>query len=172
MSEVFAIPCPYRNYEAGQFFMKYDYDGNDESHHYFMADTEKLIAKIAQDDPEMIDHAQRKYEGDMPEDWLKYNSKDNPCAIGVFVFDEYVNVEGRTGLRQQIKNLAQNRHGYQTSNGLPYALTFSEGWAGTLILIQNLKLPFVPIAVYRSRDADYELRIAYLKRLIGIEAVH
>ena len=44
----------------------------------------------------------------------------------------------------------------------------SLGWAGALILIQDLDLPYVPIAVHSSYEEDRENK-ELLEKLIGAE---
>src|SRR5690606_29572043 len=107
---------------------------------------------------------------------LRNNSKDSPLAIGFFFFDEAVKLRRGSRTWQKIKYRLQKLWSAKnaTNDNEPvYAVfpgfTFSQGWAGYLVLIQELGLPYVPIAVHKPSYHPKE-HIEQLPRLIGAEA--
>ncbi len=169
MLRTYAIPCNHPACRDGLFYMNYELADMHDNHHYFLADTQKMLELIAKDDPKMVDHAKWKYEGDTPESWLKSNNENQPCSMGVFAFDENVNWEERLNTWQRLKNYACNLVDLQSIDrskiSLPPAFTMSGGDAGKLMLIHELNLRYVPISVYKQPQD--EQTIGHLKSLIG-----
>lgn len=146
MTEIFSIPCNHADCASELFYMKHSQGSpSDGSTYYIIADTKKLIEQIRKDDPEMMEHALSKFEGECATNWIKTNSEENPFVVGYFAF----NADGETKAK----------------------FTLSEGWAGNLILIQELGLPYVPIAVHKWPD-DSEQHAEYLKRLVSKVTLH
>ena len=149
--------------------MEYPFKMDSKDSYHVLADTKKLIAQIRKDDPEMLGHARRKYEGTQAEHWLENNNEKTPHQIGVFAFHDGVNWQGRMTLWQKIKScLCKLMPGKNIFYSNGPALTMSLGWAGALILIQDLDLPYVPIAVHSSYEEDRENK-ELLEKLIGAE---
>ena len=121
--EVFAIPCPQA--KDGVFYCKPEYEDTDRNK-CILVDTKKLIERIKQDDPKMIEHARYKFNGEKAEDWLEHNSSENACETG---------------------NYAVGHHITKRNNKSGLGLTLSAGFAGVLILAQELDLPFIPIQI-------------------------
>ena len=144
---IFAVPC--EQAKDNVFYCQSEfYEGRiHKKYTHMLADTGRLITRLAQDDPVQIEHAARKYKGEEPASWIKKgNSILSPCYTGSFVLDGHVSK--RTGS----PNLA--------------GLTMATGFAGVLPLAHELKLPFLPICVETAGDGDPFTRQAQLKSLV------
>ena len=95
---------------------------------YVLVDTRKALERLAQDDPDMLEHAKRKFHGETPSEWLERMSLEDPIELGRWVFNP--KAEG---------------------------LTMIAGQAGTIELIRKLDLPYFPMAIDK-RDGARELR--------------
>lgn len=120
------IPCPQA--KDGVFYAKLNGEEGFESDDYIslVVDTQKLIARIEKDDPEMLVHAKRKFKFDTVEQWLEGTSITNPRDMGNFVLGQHVGENNKNG-------------------GI--GLTMGSGMACMLELAQQLELPFMPIRI-------------------------
>lgn len=150
--DMLVVPCP--KAKDGVFHCKPPcFNGNThDDFEYIMVDTKKLIERIKQDDPEMLEHAYFKFKGETAEDWLENNSSKYPYNTGSFVVGDHI--RKKNGL----------------SPGL--GITLNSGNAGMLILAQELELPFIPIQIEKHgpngpNDPEQMKKIRHIQADIG-----
>lgn len=155
---VFAIPCNNPAAKTGFFYCQPgDYQLGAKDCYVILADTQKLIAKIRDDDPEMLNHADYKFEESKAEDWLEDNSQRDAPGTGKYVYNEIVGYK-----KDQRQKSA--RADFSTATASKSGLTLNAGKASMLRLIQDLNLPFVPVAIYKA-GCD----LSELTKLIGYQ---
>lgn len=132
---IFQVPCNHPDAKSGFFHceppyintphMRDDYD-------YVLVDTKKVLARLAQDDPDMLKHAAYKYEGSTASKYLRRNSIDNPTDMGQWSFDESFR-----------------------------GLTFCAGNAGIIKLAAELDLPYFVVTVSKSESEGLRQAVGY-----------
>jgi hypothetical protein len=126
--DVYAVPC--LKAKDGVFYCRPHYYQSDmhDNYFYFMADTQKLVQRLEEDDPSMInEHAPYKFKGEKAEDYLESNSLMSCYKTGSFIYS---------------REIAK-----KNNSGNEWCFTFQTGDAGMLILMQELGLPFIPVSV-------------------------
>jgi hypothetical protein len=129
---MYTIPTQNSKAKDGVIYCGAEYSSQsafDNDHEVLLVDTKKLLVKIAETDPAMIDHAVRKYRNDSPDYWAGNTSMEQSISLGTY--------------------------SCRDGNGL----NFTSGYAGVLCLIQDLNLPYVPISVAKSDGAENIARI-------------
>lgn len=131
---VFQIPCNHPSAKDGIFNCNPSYidaEHMTDDFEFLLADTKKVLNQLAQDDPDMLAHADRKYAGTDVDRWLKNNSIDHPADMGHWVMSDH------------------------------RGFTLSSGNAGLIRLVENLNLPYFPIASTKGDGSDK------IRKLIG-----
>lgn len=122
---VFSIPCNNPAAKDGVFYCQpsfYDSATLRDNYEYIMVDTKKLIAQLKSDNPEMLDHAERKFRGGTAEQWLETTAIENPRDMGMWRY----------------------------SPQLGLTMSLSSGDAALIKVVQELDLPYFPIAVEKA----------------------
>lgn len=155
---VYEIPCAMA--DGGSYYCQpYQFarDGDD-TYAYVVVDTKKLLQRIATDNPHLLEHGQKwKYNPacDSPEAALKRNSKENPDNMGTFGFSDLV---GETRDKQSF--LSRLFFGKSKGTSEP-GIEMNTGDAAMIRTIEELGLPYVPIAVPKQQAAQFQKLLGY-----------
>lgn len=156
--ESFAVPCS--SSPDGHFYVSPEFQGTEVGKDYttVFVDTKKLLAHMREFDPEMLKHAEKKFRGETPQDWINVNSKEKPYNTGSFVCKNPVDPNhsspwANTKLPQGFEKALWKIFGFSSAlkeleNEFhkPH-LSFHTGNAGMFVLAEKLNLPCIPIQV-------------------------
>ncbi len=137
---IFLIPCDHPSAKDGVFHCQSPEQNADRMGRkleVILVDTGKLIMQLSKDDPEMLRYAERKFGETSVEEWLEGTSMGKPRDMGQWSF------RGDQGER----------------------LSLYAGQGELIQLVQELDLPYFPIAIAREDGA------AALKEKMGYGSV-
>jgi hypothetical protein len=149
--EVFAIPTDHPDVKDGVFYMAPSPYLNDpeisEDYNYILVDTQKFLEKLEKDDPGILVDAKRNFGGEWDSEWVqRANKPQTERNTGTFSY--------RTKTETQI-TVGESHLGFRSKSLNERGLKISSGDLYMLYVAQELKLPYLPIAV-QTDDGDTE----------------
>jgi hypothetical protein len=123
----FSIPSSHPKAKEGVFYCRPEFYDSPHMHgdyEFFMVDTRKFMGQLQNDNKYFLEDAKRQLKPADTEGWLEQNSIRHPCPLGSF-------------------NYSKER-----------GLAMTSGHVEVLQLVQDIGLPYFPIAVPKSVGPD------------------